>query len=50
MNKNLSPLTFSDKLVKKNEVGQPFKLMDRQLEILRFAFAFDFLHTGYSIL
>jgi hypothetical protein len=24
MNKNISPLTFIDKLVKKNELGHPF--------------------------
>jgi phage terminase large subunit-like protein len=41
MNKNISPITFIDKLVKKNELGQPFKLMDHQREILRLAFAFD---------
>ena len=27
--------------VKKNELAQPFKLMDHQREILRLAFAFD---------
>ena len=41
MNKNISPITFIDKLVKKNELGQPFSLMDHQREILRLAFAFD---------
>ena len=41
MNKNISPLTFIDKLVKKNELGQPFSLMHHQREILRLAFAFD---------
>ena len=34
MNKNISPITFIDKLVKKNELGQPFKLMDHQRDIL----------------
>jgi hypothetical protein len=29
------PAVFVDKLVKKNELGQPFKLMDHQREILR---------------
>jgi hypothetical protein len=41
MNKNISPIIFIDKLVKKNELGQPFKLTDIQREILRLAFAFD---------
>ena len=41
MNKSISPITFIDKLVKKNELGQPFKLMDHQREILRLAFTFD---------
>src|SRR3970040_2438526 len=41
MKKNISPLTFIDKLVRKNELGQPFALMDHQREILRLAFAFD---------
>ena len=41
MNKSISPITFIDKLVKKNELGQPFKLMDQQREILRMAFTFD---------
>ena len=27
MNKNTSPITFIDKLVKKNELNQPFKLL-----------------------
>ena len=37
-----SPITFIDKLVKKDELGQPFTLMDHQGEILRLvAFAFD---------
>src|SRR4030095_14173980 len=41
MKKNISPITFIDLLVKKNELGQPFKLMDHQREILRLGFAFD---------
>jgi phage terminase large subunit-like protein len=41
MNKNISPITFIDRLVKKNELGQPFKLTDIQREILRLAFTFD---------
>lgn len=41
MNKNITPITFIDRLVKKNELGQPFKLTDIQREILRLAFAFD---------
>lgn len=39
--KIVHPITFIDKLVKKNELGQPFKLMDHQREILRLAFDFD---------
>ena len=41
MIKNVSPITFIDKLVKKNELGQPFRLSDHQREVLRLAFAFD---------
>ena len=41
MKKNISPITFIDKLVRKNELGQPFTLMDHQREILRLAFTFD---------
>ena len=41
MNKSISPITFIDKLVKKSELGQAFKLMDHQRDILRLAFAFD---------
>ena len=41
MTKLIHPLTFIDKLVKKNELGQPFRLMDHQREVLRLAFAFD---------
>jgi len=39
--KIVNPITFIDRLVKKNELGQPFKLMDHQREILRLAFDFD---------
>jgi phage terminase large subunit-like protein len=39
--KSISPVTFIDKLVKKNELGQPFTLVDHQREVLRLAFAFD---------
>ncbi len=41
MNKIISPITFIDKLIKKNELGQPFKLTDEQRDIFRLAFAFD---------
>jgi hypothetical protein len=37
----ISPITFIDKLVKKNELGRPFSLMDHQREVLRLAFDFD---------
>jgi hypothetical protein len=37
----ISPLTFIDKLVTKNELGRPFSLTDDQREILRLAFTFD---------
>jgi phage terminase large subunit-like protein len=37
----ISPLTVIDKLVKKNELGQPFSLTDEQREVLRLAFVFD---------
>ena len=39
--KIISPITFIDRLIKKNELGQPFALMDHQREILRIAFDFD---------
>ena len=39
--KNISPIHFIDKLVKKNELGHPFRLSDHQREVLRLAFAFD---------
>ncbi len=35
------PVAFIDDLVKKNELGQPFHLLDHQREILRRAFTFD---------
>jgi hypothetical protein len=37
----ISPISFIDRLIKKNELGQPFTLMDHQRDILRLAFAFD---------
>ena len=39
--KLIHPITFIDTLVKFNELGKPFQLMDHQREVLRFAFAFD---------
>src|SRR5262245_1854087 len=41
MTKIIHPVTFIDKLVKKNELGQPFTLIDHQREVLRLAFDFD---------
>ena len=41
MTKLIHPITFIDKLVKKNELGQPFTLSDHQREILRLAIDFD---------
>ena len=41
MIKNISPIHFIDKLVKKNEPGQPFRLSDHQREVLRLAVDFD---------
>ncbi len=35
------PLAFIDDLVKQNEIGQHFRLLDHQREILRLAFTFD---------
>ncbi|MFB3092734.1 MAG: hypothetical protein ACE1ZD_05970, partial [Dehalococcoidia bacterium] len=35
------PLAFIDDLVKRNELGQPFHLLEHQREILRLAFTFD---------
>jgi hypothetical protein len=39
--KSISPIHFIDKLIKRNELGQPFRLSDHQREVLRLAFAFD---------
>jgi hypothetical protein len=41
MTKIITPETFIDRLIKKNEPGQPFALTNNQREILRLAFAFD---------
>ena len=41
MTKLIHPITFIDKLVKKNELGADFRLTDHQREVLRVAFAFD---------
>ena len=41
--KSISPITFIDKLIKKNELGQLFRLSDHQREVLRLAFA-SFIH------
>jgi len=38
--KSISSIHFIDKLIKKNELGQPFSLSDHQREVLRLAFAF----------
>jgi hypothetical protein len=37
--KSIRPIHFIDKLVKKNELGQPFRLSDHQREVLKLAFA-----------
>ena len=37
----INPVTFIDKLIRFNELGQPFRLTDHQREVLRLAFAFD---------
>jgi phage terminase large subunit-like protein len=39
--KSISLIHFIDKLIKNNELGQPFRLSDHQREVLRLAFAFD---------
>src|SRR5215470_876121 len=39
--KIVSPVTFIDRLIKKNELGQPFALTDEQREILQLIFDFD---------
>lgn len=41
MTKTISPVTFISKLLKRNELGEPLKLMPFQEEILNLAFAFD---------
>ncbi len=41
MSNIVSPITFIDRVVKKNELGEPFALIDEQREILRLAFDFD---------
>ena len=41
MSKLIHPITFIDKLIKKNERGDAFSLIDHQREILRLAFDFD---------
>ena len=41
MAKLIPTITFIDKLIKKNERGDTFSLMDHQREILRPAFDFD---------
>lgn len=35
------PVAFLDDLVQRNELGQPFRLLPHQREVLRLAFAFD---------
>ena len=39
--KPISPVHFINRLVKRSELGQPFKLFPFQEEILNLAFAFD---------
>jgi hypothetical protein len=39
--KIITPITFFEKLIRKNELGQPFALRDHQREVLCLAFAFD---------
>ncbi len=41
MTKIIHPVTFIDKLIKKNELGQSFTLIDHQREVLRLTVAFD---------
>lgn len=41
MAKPVTPQTSIDRLVKKNELGQPFRLIDHQREVLRLVFDFD---------
>ncbi len=35
------PIAFIDDLVRKNELGQPFRLLDHQRKILHLAFSFN---------
>jgi phage terminase large subunit-like protein len=37
----ISPITFIDRLIKKNELGQSFALADHQRKVLSLAFTFD---------
>lgn len=37
----INPVTFIDKLIRFNELGQPFRVFPFQREILSLAFAFD---------
>ena len=39
--KSISAVDFIRRVIKKNELGQPFKLFPFQEEILNLAFAFD---------
>jgi phage terminase large subunit-like protein len=41
MTKPISPVTFINRLIRKSELGQPFRLLAFQEEILNLAFAFD---------
>ena len=41
MKKPISPVDFIRRVIKKSELGKPFKLMPFQEEILNLAFAFD---------
>lgn len=41
MKRTIGAVEFIDKLIKKNELGQPFRLLAFQREILNLAFAFD---------
>jgi hypothetical protein len=41
MKRTISPVEFIDRLVKKSELGKPFKLFPHQRVILNLAFAFD---------
>ena len=39
------PVAFADDFLKKNELGQPFRLFDHQREILPLAFAFETIES-----